>query len=150
MISVMSAWNRLKVNPAYKGLKLSDFRTMVYTQQFPSVGSLATIQPQPQNFPGGGVILGVTASAVTHGVSLGQPGRSRAGFRISLAYSGGEQIAVSTSAEALLGSGENCSFPVKELVVPPTQTLLCGIQNLTTDTLDIDVCYHILTWRFAQ
>ena len=150
MLAIQPVWNRLKSNPAYKGLQLSSFRTLTYSQQFNSVGPNSTIQPQPQTCPGGGIILGITASAVTHNVALGAPGRSRVGFRLQFAFSGGEQIATLSSAEALLGSGENCIFPSKEIVVPPTQVILCGVQNITSDTLDIDVVYHSLVWRFAQ
>lgn len=158
-----------------KALKTSDFRYLGYAQQFNAVtaGTVvggatptspitpgAAVGPTLQNFPAGGIILGITAacvqpqtttSAFTYAPSY-SPGR-RDLFALNFQYTGSEVITPGgpVLAEALLGSGEDTIFPGREIIVPPSQGLLCTVQSFTINPpMNVHVVYHTMVPRVAN
>jgi len=176
MISWNQAYNRLKDAPEFAGsagyfgrlLPPSAFRFLAYSQRFEGVaGSPAggTFGPPSgpllQPFPSGAVILGITAAAYEDqqlenaGVLAVSPSYSagrRDLFGISFQYTNDEQITPNglTMAEPLLGSGYDTIFPAKELLIPPSQGILCAVASLVPSTLpdlSINVVYHCMVPR---
>jgi hypothetical protein len=154
----------------FKGfLKMSDFRYIAYVQQFNNVtagtvtgGATPTspvtpgtaVGPVLQTFPAGGIILGITASAVQPQTTTSafqyapsnSPGR-RDLFALSFQYSGDELITPGgpVIADALLGSGEDTIFPAREIIAPPSQGLLCTVQSFTiAPPMNVHVVYHTM------
>lgn len=149
-------------------LPMGAFRYLAYSQQFVGVAGSGTAGvfgtqsgPLTQNFPSGAVILGISASAYeaqqAHAAAdyapSFSPGR-RDLFGISFQYTNDEQITPNglTMAEALLGSGSENIFPAKELLIPPSQAILCAVAALVPSTLPnltINVVYHCMVPRSA-
>lgn len=174
MIKWREAFERIKDLPQFvqyfkKDLPMGDFRFLAYTQRFDSVPGAATagvlgapVGPLPQNFPSGAVILGITASAFqaqqAAGAAAYAPSFSagrRDLFALSFQYSGSEQITANglTMAEALLGSGNDTIFPAKEILIPPSQAILCSVGTLSASTLpalSVAVVYHCMVPRAAN
>jgi hypothetical protein len=153
MINAQQAFHRVKALEAFRHMNESDFRALTYNQIFtPAAGGVPTaITPQP--FPGGAIILGITASAYVPGaVATGQGGRNRQLFLIDFAFSNNEAIVVGgpVIADALLGGGESDIFPSKEMVLNPNQSIGCRTANITTGSLIVHVVYHALIYRFAS
>lgn len=158
-----------------KAVKITDFRYIAYGQQFNSVaaGSVtggatpssaitpgAQSGPSQQNFPSGAIILGITAAAVQAQTTTSafqyapsqNPGR-RDLFALAFQYSGDEVITPGgpVLAEALLGSGSDTIFPGREIVVPPSQSILCTVQSYTiSPPLNVHVVYHAMVPRVAN
>ena len=155
--------------------KMSDFRYIGYVQQFQTVaaGTLtggatpstaitpgALQGPAQQNFPQGAIVLGITAacaqpqtttSAFQYAPSM-SPGR-RDLFALNFQYSGDEVITPGgpVLAEALLGSGEDTIFPAREIIVPPSQSILCAVQSYTiAPPMVVHVVYHSMVLRVAN
>lgn len=154
MISFNAAWERLKLLPMFKKMSPSDFRPIVFPLVQTVAGS-ATIGPIKRDFPGGAIILGVTASATQSGapaVVTTQADGLRSQFALDMAYSNDEQIVPGAllSAEALLGAGKETQFPPRELVCAPTQGINVRFQNLTSTSLLIHLGFHCMVWRFAS
>ncbi len=154
MLNATQVWHRLKTLDAFKQMRESDFRPLVYVQTFtPASGGTPTANT-PQVFPGGAIILGITASAYVPGVAAasGQSQRNRQLFEIDFAYSNNEGLVIAgpAMADALLGGGENDVFPATELIMAPNQSINCRVSNLTTDSLTVHVVYHCLVYRFAS
>lgn len=157
-----------------RALKMSDFRYLGYGQQFNSIaaGTLtggatpstsitpgAATGPIQQNFPAGGIILGITAGCVQPQTTTSafqyapsaSPGR-RELFALSFQYSGDEIITPGgpVLAEALLGSGEDTIFPGREIIVPPSQSILATVQSYTiAPPLTVHIVYHTMVPRVA-
>ena len=116
--------------------------------------------PAQQNFPSGAIVLGITAacvqaqtttSAFQYPPSL-SPGR-RDLFALNFQYSGDEVITPGgpVLAEALLGSGVDTIFPAREIILPPSQSLLCTVAAFTiAPPLNVHVCYHAMVPRVAN
>lgn len=153
MITATQAWQRLKTLAAFKTMKESDFRPIVYTQTFtPASGGAATAS-QAQLFPGGAIILGITASAFVPTAAIGgQSNRNRQVFGIDFSFSNNEAIVVGgpISADALLGGGDSSIFPSRELIIAPNQQVGTRVANYTTGSLTVHVCFHCLIYRFAS
>jgi hypothetical protein len=153
MMSSRAALQRIKGLKAFANMRETDFRSMVFGQNFTGVtsgGSSAT----PQQFPGGAIILGIDAHAYIAGAAAaaGQSANNKQLFALAFSYTNGEALTPGgpIPAEALLGSGREPIFPSVPLVVAPTQSLLATVQNLTTTTLTIHIAYHALVYRFAS
>lgn len=182
MIRWREAFERCKDSREFKSyfgrgaaLKVSDFRYVAYAQQFNAVtaGTVTggatpstpitpgtPIGPSLQNFPSGGVILGITAAAVQPQTTTSafqyapsmSPGR-RDLFALNFQYTNDEVITPGgpVLAEALLGSGEDTIFPAREIVVPPSQGLLCTAQSFTINPpMNVHVVYHTMVPRVAN
>lgn len=153
MISAERAWSRLHQEPLFAGFKLSNFRFIVYNQAFNAVAAGATVGPTQIDFPGGAIILGITASANINAAGNTNAFLMRHAFGLSFSYSGGEVITPGgpVNAEALLGDGSDTHFPAKELVVAPTQALLTTAVNYDNSAvLNINIAFHCLVWRYAS
>lgn len=158
-----------------RDVKITDLRYLAYCQQFNSVaaGTVtggatpstsvtpgATSGPSQQVFPNGAVILGITAacvqpqtttSAFTYAPSY-NPGR-RDLFALNFQYTGDEIITPGgpVLAEALLGSGIDTIFPAREIIVPPSQGVLCTVQSFAiSPPLNVHVVYHAMVPRVAN
>lgn len=153
MITATQAWQRLKTLAAFKSMKESDFRPIVYGQTFtPAAGGAATAS-QAQLFPGGAIILAITASAFIPTVAgTAQGNRNRQLFGIDFSFSNNEAIVIGgpLSADALLGGGDNDIFPSRELIIAPNQQIGTRVANYTTGALTVHVCFHCLIYRFAS
>ncbi len=176
MIKWTEAYNRLKSVPEFKQyfqrvLPMEAFRFLAYSQKFESVPGAAVAGvfgsptgPLQQNFPSGAVILGITAGAyqaqqLENAAVLAYAPSYSAGrrdlFGLSFQYTGDEQITPNglTMAEPLLGSGYDTIFPAKELLIPPSQGILCAVASLVPTTLpvlSIAVVYHCMVPRAAN
>jgi hypothetical protein len=74
-------------------------------------------------------------------------------FALSFQYSGDEVITPGgpVLAEALLGSGSDTIFPGREIIVPPSQALLCSVQSYAiAPPLNVHVVYHAMVPRVAN
>lgn len=141
-----------------KGKKPMDFRPIHFNQIFTNIAAGTTSAATLRDFPGGAVILGITASAVIPVVvkadqyyadgaaapldstldrlKSNTPG-NRDLFALDFAYTNDEQLtpAGPIIADALLGSGRGTEFPARELYIEPAQGLLARVQNLITTQL---------------
>lgn len=157
------------------GMKITDFRYLAYCQQFNNVlagtvagGATPTSAvtggqpsgPALQNFPSGGVIIGITAAAqqaqtTTNAFQYApwaSPGK-RDLFALAFQYTNDEIITPGgpVLAEALLGSGEDTIFPAREIVVPPSQGLLATVQSYAiAPPLNVHIVYHTMVPRVAN
>lgn len=156
MISPSAAWQRLQRIPMFRGMQLDQFRPITYGALYSVAGS-STAGPTRQDFPGGAIILGVSAAAV--GFDSGNADAfdpaataSRSSFALSFSYSNDEQLTPGGPhiAEALLGGGDQTQYPPREIVVAPSQGINVTVQNLTSTQIRISVCWHALVWRFAS
>lgn len=153
MINATQALQRVKRLAAFRDMEPTDFRTVLFGQTFTPAAGGAPSANQPQNFPGGAIVLGITASAFVPGVAAtGQGGRNRQLFAIDFAYSNNEALLVGGPlvADAVLGGGDADVFPATELVMAPNQFINCRVANLTTGALTVHVVYHTLVYRFAS
>lgn len=177
MIKWSEAYKRLCDVPEFKQyfnnrlLPMGAFRFLAFSQRFEGVpgsatgGSFGPLQgPLAQNFPSGAVVLGITAAAYEDqqldnaavlAVAPSYSSGRRDLFGISFQYSGDEQITPNglTMAEPLLGSGYDTIFPAKELLIPPSQAILCAVASLVPSTLpnlSINVVYHCMVPRAAN
>jgi hypothetical protein len=153
MINATHALQRIKRLAAFKHMEPTDFRTALFGQVFtPAAGGVPTAN-QAQPFPGGAIVLGITASAFVPGVGpTGQGGRNRQLFTIDFAYSNNESLLINGPllADAVLGGGEQDIFPATELIMAPNQMINCRVGNVTTGLLTVHVVYHTLVYRFAS
>lgn len=152
MINASQALQRIKRLAAFRKMEPTDFRTAIYGQKFTPAAGVLTAN-QLQQFPGGAIILGITAGAfVPSAAANGQSGRNRQLFAIDFAYSNNEALVIGGPllADSLLGGGESDIFPATELVMAPNQSINCRVQNLTTGALEVHVAYHTLVYRFAS
>jgi hypothetical protein len=151
MINASQAFHRLRTLEAFKRMKETDFRPLTFVQTFtPATGGAPTASA-PQSFPGGAIILGITASAFVPGAAVAA-GRNRQLFSIDFSFSNNEAIIVGgpVVADALLGGGEQDVFTTKEMIMAPNQSVGARVANLTAGALTVHVCYHCLVYRFAQ
>lgn len=151
MINASQAWHRIKTLAAFKGKKEADFRSVAYVQTFTVTAGAASAM-LPQVFPGGGIILGITASAyIPSAAGTAQGNRNRQLFGLEFQFTNNEQIVVAgpALADALLGGGDADIFPTREMIIEPTQQINCRATNYTTGNLVIHVVYHTLVYRYA-
>ncbi len=152
MLNAREVFARVHKLDAFKNMKESDFRELDYAQEFtPAAGAVPTVNT-PQAFPGGAIILGITAAACVPGIAAPTGGNNRQFFKIDFSFSQGEAIIVGgpVLADALLGGGELNIFPSKELVMAPNQSINCRVANMTAGSLTVNVVYHCLVYRFAS
>jgi hypothetical protein len=174
MIKWSEAYSRLKDTPEFvqyfkRLMPMGQFRFLAFSQFFASVPGVATagvfgipVGPLAQTFPSGAVILGITAAAyeaqqlaaaASYAPSYSAGRRDL--FGLSFQYTGGEFITPNglTMAEPLLGSGYDTIFPAKEILVPPSQAILCAVGTLSPSTnpvLSVSVVYHCMVPREAN
>jgi hypothetical protein len=169
MIRWSDAYNRLKGNRQFASFfgggqtpSIDSFRFIVYTTILPDMAASPdtdggtfgqVVGPLNQNFPSGAVILGITAAAWQNyeACSDATPGR-RDRFGIALTYSGDEQITANglTLAESLLGSGRDTILPAKELMIPPSQSILVSGASLVPSAqpaVTAHVAFHCMVRR---
>jgi hypothetical protein len=151
MISIERAWPRVRALPQFKSFELSDFRTLTFGQQF-TVGNAATVGPTTQNFPGGAIILGISASGTPSAPGAGDAFLYRKGFGITFAYTNGESLTPGgpIAADSLMGGGDGTVWPTKEIVVAPNQGIQATVQNFLSTSLLVQIAYHCLVWRSAS
>lgn len=155
--------------------KASDFRSINYTQTFPSVpaGTVtggatpstavtpgAIVGPLLQAFPAGAIILGITAAGVqaqtttdAFGWSASSSSGKRDIFALMFQYTNDEVITPGgpVLAEALLGNGSDTIFPAREIVIAPSQGILGSVQSYAiAPPLVVQVVYHCMILRVAN
>ena len=155
MINWNLAWARLKRLPQFKQMSESDFRPLTYVQTFTPSNSGAVTGNQSQQFPGGAIILGISASAFIPSVAgdaQGSGGRNRNLFLINLTFSNNESLTPGgpVLADALMGGGDADQYPARELVLAPNQIINCQVAQVTTGQLTVHVCYHTMVYRFGS
>lgn len=153
-----AAGNLVSGVPDLKGRALTDFRYLGFPQEFVVAGTpnlaagMTTVGPTAKNFPGGAIILQITADAFPEGQPDNPflPGRNR--FRIQQSYATNEQLLTQPGlAAAVMGDAEyGGPYPGKELYLPPNQNILTQLWNLTPEQIRVTVTFHALVWRFAQ
>jgi hypothetical protein len=150
-IDVDKVWARLRKVPAYSKMGPHDFRPSVYNQTFDSVGSGVTAVGN-QTFQGGAIIVRVDGYAYIPGVAAagGQSPNNRQLFGAHFAYSNGDILTPGgpVPAEALFGPNGD-RFPLRELIIQPTQLIIASVQNLSTTALNIRLTYHTLSYRLG-
>jgi hypothetical protein len=150
MLNAREVFARIKKLAAFKDMQESDFRVVVYNQNFtPASGGVPTAF-SPQVFPGGAIVLGITAAGCTPNVAP-PTGNVRQCFQVDFSYTGGETLVIGGpgAADAILGGGDTNIFPLKELVIAPNQQILARVANLTNVALTVSIAYHCLVYRFA-
>jgi hypothetical protein len=154
MISWDSAWARTRECPPpwMQGKKKSDFRSLNYTQKFEGVAVGSASGNLLQSFPAGAFILGIDACAkVPRVVKVQQyyadantitttfdrwesttPGNTDL-FSLNFQYTNDENITPGgpTLAAALMGPMGGM-FPVREIIIDPSQGILCSAKNEAT------------------
>lgn len=162
MIRWETAWRRAfeAKHPFVVKRKITDFRSLHYVQIFSAVAQGTTSATTLQSFPSGAFVLGISAAAnipvlvkrdqyyadgaanpldVTVDRLKSATAGNRDLFGIDFAYTNDEQITPGgpAIADALLGSGRGTEFPARELIIDPSQGILCRVQNLiTAQTID--------------
>ena len=152
MLNAREVIARVTKLDAFKKMKESDFKLVVYNQDFtPAAGGVPTIST-PQAFANGAIILGITAAACVPNSATLPTGNNRQAFKVDFSYTGGEALVVGgpVFADALLGGGDQNIFPLKELILAPTQAILARVANMTSGLLSVGIAYHCLTYRFAS
>jgi hypothetical protein len=151
MISIERAWPRVRELPQFKTFRLSDFRTLTFGQPF-TVGNAATVGPTTQNFPGGAIILGISATATPSAAGASDAFLYRKGFGLTFGYTNGESLTPGgpINADALMGGGDGTVWPTKEIVVAPNQGINCTVVNNLSTSLLVQIAYHCLVWRSAS
>lgn len=154
MLNWNQTWMRLKRQAAYRKNNESDFRPMVYVQSFsPSPGGDAGAN-QAMSFPGGAIILGITASCYvpTEAAATGQSSKNRQLFTLNFSYSNNESLTPGgpVLADVLLGGGDANQFPSRELVMAPNQQINCQVGNITNSAIVVHVAYHCMVYRYAS
>lgn len=176
MIRWTDAYNRLKADRQFaqwfgggnRPPSMSSFRNLTFNTTFTGVAAVATpvttygtVATQNQQFPSGAVILGITACAYQEQTATGAfqyaPGGDKSRrdlFGIGMTYSNDEQITVGGVngglhlASSLLGTGEASDYPTKELVIPPSQSIIIRVASITVaPVLFISVCFHTMVPR---
>lgn len=151
MISWEGAWARAKeCNSQFvAGKKKSDFRSVYYTQKLTGIASGTTSGNLLQTFPAGAFILGIDASAVVprivkkdqyyadgsspdttyDRIPSSTPGNTDL-FSLNFQYTNDEIITPGGPClcSSLMGP-EGGLFPVRELIVDPSQGILCSAKN---------------------
>lgn len=153
MINASQAIQRIRKLDAFKRMKDTDFRSLIFAQTFTPAAGGEPSASTPQSFPGGAIVLGITASAYVPAVAAtAQSNRNRQLFAIDFAFSNQEAIVIGgpVIADALLGGGEQNIYPSAEMILAPNQSIGCRVANLTTGALTVHVVYHCLVYRFAS
>ena len=182
MIQWRAAFERLRESQEFReyfaagrNIKMSDFRPIVYCQRFDDVpaatvtgGATPTSSftpgapqgPTLQNFPSGGIVLGITAaaaqpqtttSAFTYAPSFTAGRRDQ--FALSFKYTNDEEITPGGPclADALLGGGDENIFPIREIVIRPSQGLLATVESYQVDPpQNVHICYHTMIPKVAS
>jgi len=71
---------------------------------------------------------------------------------IEMEYANNERIISGgrVIASAVFGNGQYSEYPVKELVVPPNQTVLTTFENLATTPIFVTITFDCLVPRLAS
>ncbi len=166
MIRWREAYERVSKTPMF--LKffgqagMPDFRYMAYNTILPDMtpgnavdgGEFGqVVGPINQQFPAGAVVLGITSAGWQNDCDPTTQGR-RDRYGLAFQYSGNELITGNgiTMAETLLGSGRETIFPGKELLIPPSQTILVSGASLcpvASKNITAHVTFHCMVPRAA-
>jgi len=177
MIKWREAYERLRPTAAFKAyynnLGATDFRYIVFSNPALSISPLTpsaaaaggapgvAVGPLQQQFPSGAIILGVTASAYQAQQEAGAanyaPSASdgrRDLFALAFQYTSDEQLTANglTVAECLLGGGIDTIFPARELLIPPSQSILITAASLVAaggQNLFVNCGFHCMVPRMA-
>lgn len=142
---------------AFRGIEYSVLLGPVLGNASPVAGYGQSFGPVQQNFPAGAVILGITSAAfqeqtVTTAYQYAPwatQGR-RDLYGLSFSYTNDEQITPNgiTLAAALLGGGEDTIFPIREMLIPPSQGILVSAASITVaPSLFVTVVFHCMVPR---
>lgn len=152
MLTLQQVWQRLRLQDAFKGMSENDFREAIFVQKFANIAAQQVTAVAPQSFPGGAVILGITATGFKGNVALtAQGGNNRQCFGLGFAYTTNEALVINgpVAADALLGGGDSNIFPSKEILMSANQALQVVAENYTSDLLTVHIAYHCLVYRFT-
>jgi len=154
MVRWEAAWARAvqAQHPFVSGKRPADFRPLVYTQQFAALAAGSTSGSSLQTFPAGAFVLGIDGSAICPKVMKPDQYYADGGtapldstfdripsctpgnkdlFSVNLTYTQNEVLTPNgpCNAAALFGVGDATQFPVREIIVDPSQGLLCQARN---------------------
>lgn len=175
MIKWREAYERQKLAPDFgryfgggpgKVPPMHAFRYIAYSLLLgPCLGNASPVSgfgqpvgPSQQNFPAGAVILGISSTAFQEQVGdntayqyapFSAPGR-RDLYGLAFSYTNDENITPNglTLANALLGDGDDTVFPGRELLIPPSQGLLCTAASFTVaPSLYVQIVFHSMVPR---
>jgi hypothetical protein len=178
MIKWREAYERVRPTDSFQSFfnnkKITDFRYIAFTQQQLSLtpltpsaaaaGGLPGVAAGPlqMNFPAGAIILGVTAAAyqaqqlIAGATVLSYAPSNSEGrrdlFALAFQYTSDETLTANglVCAEALLGSGLDTIFPAREIVIPPSQSILITAASLVAlggQNLFAHVVFHTMVPR---
>lgn len=178
MIKWREAYERLRptdsFNSFFNNKKITDFRYIAFSHQQLSLTPLTSsaaaaggtpgqvVGPLQMNFPAGAIILGVTAAAyssqqlIAGATNLAYAPWSSEGrrdlFALAMQYTSDETLTANglVCAEALLGSGEETIFPAREIMIPPSQSILITAASLVAaggQNLFAHVVFHTMVPR---
>lgn len=153
MIRWEDAWRRATEtnHPLIRGKKKGDFRSIDYVQTFANVPPQTNSGPLLQTFPAGAFVLGIEASAIMPVVTKADQYYADGGtapldstfdrqptatpgnldkFSLSFQYTNDEIITPGGPglAAALMGI-DGGRFPTRELIIDPSQGILCTARN---------------------
>jgi len=182
MVKWREAYERLKGTTAFRNFfggngvpAMSDFRYIVFSHQQLSTTPLTpsaaaaggapgvAVGPLQMNFPSGAIILGVTSSAFQAQQAAAAPNvpyspSMNAGRRdlytLSFQYTSDEQLTANGGviADALLGGGDETVMPAKEVMIPPSQSILITAASLVAlggQNLFVHVAFHCMVPRMV-
>lgn len=142
-------------HPLTVGKKQADFTALHYVQPFTGIAMGTITGAQLQNFPAGAFILGISASAAFPRIvkaaqywndsaeepldftfdrqPTATPGNMDL-FSLDFSYTQNQQITPNgpAIASALLGTGAVSEFPSRELIIDPSQGILCRVGSLVS------------------
>jgi hypothetical protein len=151
MLNAREVLSRVKRLKAFDQMEETDYTPLYYKQEFTPAAGGAISAPQGQDFPNGGIIIGISASAFVPNAAPAA-GRMRHLFQIDFTYTNNQALLVNgpVCADALMGGGDSDLFPVREIIVAPTQKLMCRTANNTNGPLTVHVVYHCLVYRLQS
>jgi hypothetical protein len=157
MVRWESAFRRatLAKNPMVMGKTENDFTAMHYVQTFVGIAMGATTGYQLQNFPAGAFVLGISAACSFARIVKPDQYYSDGGespldttfdrtptaspgnldlFALDFQYTQNQAITANgpVLAAALLGGGGASEFPSRELIIEPSQGVLCRAQSFVS------------------
>lgn len=180
MVKWREAYERLVKAPAFRNFfgvnglpSMHDFRYIIFSHQQLSTTPLTpsaaaaggapgvAVGPLQMNFPAGAIILGVTSGAFQAQQAAAapnppynpsvNPGR-RDLYTLQFQYTSDEQLTANggVMADALLGGGDETICPAKEIMIPPSQSILITAASLVAlggQNLFVHVAFHCMVPR---
>lgn len=156
MLDIDAVLYRVLQLPGFEGKRPAEFIPQViganYSLAALSGGTYGSVSNQTMQFPTGAIICGMTGGASVVGAA--STVITRAGldmFTISINYNqqrtvvGPGQVLAST----LLGPF-NDLFPIKEIIVPTSGSLLLALTSVVSDAINVWVDAHCLVYNQIQ